>query len=287
MANLLRALYRTAYPALSGSGIHRFRVVRWLDRRLRQRLTAREIVVEGHRLTLDPEDSLRLSVMGCYQPGATALLKRRVRTGAIVVDVGAHIGYFTLLLARCVGPEGRVYAFEPDAESFALLERNVAANGYQNVVLEHAAVGSRSGRLRMFRSQDNAADHRTYDPGDPRRGAEVRSVSLDEYFRDREEEIALVKIDVQGFETVVLAGMKRLVEQKAISDLLIEFWPEGLSSAGSRPRDLLDALAGCGYRIWEIEEAGGELRPTSPEGLCQRYTPERCNFTDLYCSRPG
>ena len=66
------------------------------------------------------------------------------------MDVGASVGYYTLLLARLVGPSGRVYAFEPIPRDFAILKRNVKANGYQNVVLENRAVSDINGIERFY-----------------------------------------------------------------------------------------------------------------------------------------
>ena len=64
----------------------------------------------------------------------TALVKRIVRNGDIVVDIGAHIGYYTLIFARLVGPKGKVFAFEPEPNNFNLLIKNIKINGYKNII---------------------------------------------------------------------------------------------------------------------------------------------------------
>ncbi|SRR6266545_2940317 len=97
-------------------------------------------IVHGHRMVLhDParDRFIAPSLLhaGCFKPFETELVMNEVRPGDVVVDVGAHIGYFTLLLAALVGPKSRVFAFEPDPDNFALLCRNVELNGSDPVLL--------------------------------------------------------------------------------------------------------------------------------------------------------
>ena len=89
----------------------------------------------------------------------TTFLKAHVGPGQTAIDLGANIGYFTLLLAQLVGQDGQVVAFEPDPENFQLLERNVRANGYTNVAVRREAVADYSGRAPLFLSDVNPGDH--------------------------------------------------------------------------------------------------------------------------------
>src|SRR5262249_36182110 len=148
---------------------------------------------------------------GVYEPFETGLLQNQLRPGDVVVDVGANIGYYTLLFARCVGPRGRVFAFEPDQTNFDLLRRNVERNGYTNVTLVRKAVAAQSGKLRLYLCEDNKGDHRTYDSHDGRPSLEIDAVSLDDYFAGERGSIALIKMDIQGAEEGALRGMRRLL----------------------------------------------------------------------------
>ena len=97
------------------------------------------IVVDGLTMYLNPRDRVITPSMlayGTWEPVETSLLLDNLRPGDTVIDVGANVGYYTLLAARKVGPRGKVVAFEPDPESFSFLKRNVKANGFTNVVLE-------------------------------------------------------------------------------------------------------------------------------------------------------
>src|SRR5262249_15912979 len=129
-----------------------------------------------------------------YEPFETELLLGHLNPGDVVLDLGANLGYYTLLFARRVGPTGKVFAFEPDPDNFALLEENVARNGYDNMVLARKAASDKSGTAQLYRSADNQGDQRLYDTDGKRPCIEVESITLDEFFADYAGRIDLVKM---------------------------------------------------------------------------------------------
>ena len=285
MKKLFRTLYKVLYQQLSGSGIHRFAVIRKIDALVGATLRKREAEVEGHRLTLDPGDSLKISIVGEYEPEVTRLVKQEIHPGDVIVDVGAHIGYFTLLFAKLVGERGKVYAFEPDPNNFALLKANVEANGYTNIVLEQKAVSASTGTLTLYRSDDNPADHRIYDPQGERSPIEISTVSLDDYLAERSSKVDFVKVDVQGAEISVINGMKHILKQNATLKLITEFWPSGLQAAGFSQAEYLDLLKQQGFDFYQVENGTELLQPCTIQQLNDIYTSEKQNFTNLFCSR--
>ena len=118
---------------------------------------------------LDSVDSLRLSFNGVYEPCETEFVMNEIKKGDVVLDIGANIGYYTLIFARLVGEEGKVFAFEPDPENFALLKKNVEINGYHNVVLVQKAISNKTGKIRLFKFDDFKAGHRIHDSHDSRK----------------------------------------------------------------------------------------------------------------------
>jgi tRNA G37 N-methylase Trm5 len=126
-------------------------------------------VVQGHKMYLDSKESLDLSIYGVYEEYETDLIKKEIDRGDVVLDLGANIGYYTLLFAKKVGDEGRVYAFEPDPTNFSLLKKNVEINGYRNVVLIQKAVSNKNGKLKLYLNEDNKGDHRFYNSHDGRK----------------------------------------------------------------------------------------------------------------------
>jgi len=248
--------------------------------------------VYGHHMTLDPDDTVvspRLCAEGSFEHLETELVLREVRTGDVVVDVGANIGYYTLLFARQVGPTGHVYAFEPDPHNFGLLRRNVLQNGYTNVTCVPCAVGDRSGTVRLYRNQGNRGDHRIYDSRDGRIAIDTACVSLDDYFADIDRPVNFIKMDIQGAEALALRGMQRLLGRASGGlRLLTEFWPRGLTLCGENPGQFLDSLHGLRFDVGVIDEKTGTVCPADPQSLLTQFPVEPDHdlaFTNLYCHR--
>src|SRR5437870_2877368 len=99
-----------------------------------------------------------------YEPFETQWIQYLVRPGDVVLDIGAHIGYYTTLLSQLVGVHGKVVAFEPDPTNFTLLQQNVARIACTNVTLYNLALSDRNGTVALYLSADNAGDHRIWRP---------------------------------------------------------------------------------------------------------------------------
>ncbi len=154
--------------------------------------------------------------LGMHEIGVQRALERETRPGMTVYDIGAHLGFFSLGLARLVGPAGKVFAFEPMPENAQALRENVALNdslaGRVRVV--EAAVSEASGR-QVFYGQVNSAQGRLGEPGArPGPSYEVETVSLDDFvFSRREAAPQLIKLDVEGAEGAALQGARRLLRE--------------------------------------------------------------------------
>jgi FkbM family methyltransferase len=245
-------------------------------------------LVHGHRMVLhdlqkDRFISADLASKGVFEPFETELVKNTVRPGDVVLDVGANIGYYTLLFARLAGEQGKVFAFEPDTANFRLLQENVELNGYRNVVLCRKAVSNKTGPAHLFRCDTNQGDHRVYDSADGRPAVAIESVALDHYLRDYQGRIDLVKLDIQGSEWAAIRGMKALLRTHRETRLITEFWPFGLNKAGVEPAEYLRLLQGFGFHLFEIDEQQHRLGDGDVERLLQTYTLEQENFTNLFC----
>ena len=228
---------------------------------------------------LNPSDRMITPriMAGLFELRETQVVLGSVGRGDTFVDVGANVGYYTLLAAKLVGEEGRVIAFEPDPESFALLERNVRLNGFENVILEQKAVSNEPGTVRLYLAPENKGDHRIYETRrQPREFVEVEAVTLDHYFSDDLERIDFVKIDVQGADLAVLEGMTEIFDANQHLLLSVEFWPYGLREFGDEARDLLDFAVARDFRLYDFR--AGEVEP---EWLLRTYRLEEPLFTNL------
>ena len=246
-----------------------------------------EVDVLGHRMTLDDRDSLRLSVARVIEPTLTRFVQRTVKPGDTVLDVGANIGYFTLLFARGVGADGRVVCLEPDPQNLAVLRRNVERNGYAGrVTILPRAAWDATGPLRLYRSDSNRGDHHVYDSGEAREVVAIDARRIDDYAPlAAGPPVSLVKMDIQGAEYRALLGMRELLERSRDVVFLTEFWPMGLTRAGTRPADYLALIESLGFALHDAPDDGDAMTPTTASELLAAYSAERDEATNLVCRR--
>ena len=211
---------------------------------------------------------------GEWEPLETALIADILKPGDVFVDVGANIGFFTLLASRRVGPTGRVIAVEANPRTFGLLEANVRLNGCANVDLRHVAAGEAPGFATMFeREAGNAGGDQVDFTCEGASGA-IPVERLDALVGNGP--IRLIKLDIEGAEAKALRGATGLLERGDAPDLVFEFTPKFLTGMGDDPRDLIGLLDALGYRLQTIGNAG---RKPADERI---YAAEQ---TYLYCTK--
>jgi FkbM family methyltransferase len=214
-----------------------------------------EIETTFARLLLDERDEVirpALEATAGWEPGETALLGGHLKPGMTVVDGGAHVGYYTCLAARLVGPRGLVLAFEPSPRNYELLLANVWRNGFTNVVCYPWALGAENGVARLALSETNTGDNRVGADGVP-----VRVAALDALEALRPP-VDVVKLDVQGGEGDALRGMERLLAASPDVLVTLEFWPQGIRDRGGEPGAALDWYRTLGFelRVQHPDEKG-------------------------------
>ncbi len=244
--------------ALKGSGISKVpgasALDGWLYRALKPQ-GVKSVMCHGNIVYVDGRDEgvgQALLQGGEFEHEETELFKSLVRPGMVVVDIGANLGYYTLLAARLLGGQGRVYAFEPDPANYALLVKNIQANAFSNVVSTQMAVSDHAGSHLLFRHKYNFGCHSLskanateYDGS-----TEVTTTTLDHFFAEvhPESKIDLIKMDVQGAEGQVIDGARNLLGEMKPA-ILMEFFPEALRNLGTDPGELLRRLEACGFKI--------------------------------------
>jgi FkbM family methyltransferase len=201
----------------------------------------------------------RLVYLLLHRNGLMGLAERRlfndlIDPGMHIVDIGANIGLYTLLLAQLTGPDGRVYAFEPEPTLFRTLRRNCLSNGATQVTTVNCALGCEPGRVTFYRSIFNSGDNRLGSFGWQGQGLEVAVARLDDVLPSHC--IDFIKIDVQGYEGQVLAGMDKVFAASPRLCIYLEFWPYGLRAAGTQPQEILDHLLERGFRLHHCGDDG-------------------------------
>ena len=194
-------------------------------------------------------------LFGTWEPDLVAFMRRRLRPGDTFIDVGANIGYLSAVGSRLVGPHGVVVAIEPAHFAIAALQETVARNDLTNIRLVAAAVSDRAGELPLFVGASHALGlTTTVARRDPflREQGRVRAAPLGSLVT--REELAttrLIKIDVEGAEDRVLAGMLASVDALAADvELVVEVVPTWWSDPRLRPIDVLRPFLERGFHVY-------------------------------------
>lgn len=126
-------------------------------------------------------------------------------------------------------------------------------NGYKNVILVQKAVSNKTGKLKLYLSEDNPGDHRIYNSHDGRKSFEIEAIRLDDYFKDYDGKIDFIKMDIQGAEGWAIQGMLNLLKKNKTVKIVSEFWPIGLKRSGIEPDEYLKLLIELGFKLYEAQ----------------------------------
>jgi len=217
-----------------------------------------------------------------YEPHVTAIFRDRLRPGMHVLDIGANIGYFTMLSASLVGPSGSVTAIEPNPISAKLLEASRRANSFDNVIVLQVAAGRELGLLVLHGSYGNVMTSTAPDEALAlMNSTTVPSVRVDDVV-PRNKKIGFLKIDVEGAEYNALLGASELIK-RCHPTIVSEFSPSTMPGiSGIDGRGYLRFLLDFGYTIAVIEGAG-TLRDcgTEPERVMEAFARSGVDHIDI------
>jgi len=226
----------------------------------RQFLTRRTWTVEageaaGLKLTFPQNLDF---VKGSTELPVQRCLARHLSPGDVFYDVGANVGFFSLLATKRVGVDGTVYAIEPVAENAAAIRRNAALNGLKNLEVFEVAADEKSGAGELFVTSWDGGSSLLADalsPSEPVQQRQVGVVTLDELIHsERLRPPTFVKIDVEGAELAVLRGMRNTL-QDCRPTVLYEVDDGDYASLERRWRALDDFVSEIGYRVTRLENS--------------------------------
>jgi FkbM family methyltransferase len=234
--------------------------------------------VHGNKMYLDPTDEAmcpRLSSQKVWEPDTTKLIMGLIKKGDVVIDVGANIGYYTLLFAS-LGK--KIVAIEPDPYTFSLLKKNVQVNNYGNIELIEGAATDYAGECRLYLSNTNKSNNSIYDPRNNNRTISVPAVKLDDKVKGR---VDFIKIDVEGAEFKVILGALNILKSNNRLKILSEFYPKGIKMNGMNPEEYLSVLESSGFKFYDINQK----RLTSKAELVREYSADSDRITNLLCEK--
>ncbi|MCU1384017.1 MAG: FkbM family methyltransferase [Acidobacteria bacterium] len=222
-------------------------------------------VREGFRMQIDgsSQTGRMLYATGEYESETTRIVTRFLAPGDTMIDVGANIGYFTILGARRVGPRGRVVAFEPVGRVRERLTYNLQLNDLTNVTVRDEALSAQSGAAEFFTGPQDDSGLASLRPLAASTRVSVMRARLDDLW-DADQPIALIKIDVEGAEMAALEGMAGCLTRHS-PDVIVEVTDEYLRALGASAAALVGFLTGQGYSMYRIDH--DRLAPVAAAGL--------------------
>lgn len=209
-----------------------------------------------------------------YEPETFRFLREHCRRGDIVLDIGAHVGLFSVVTGRLVGPEGRVFSFEPTPGTREILERTVQLNCLEDrIEVRGEAVSRSSGTATFYETGDpgSNANSLVASTNRHRHGIRVETTSIDDFARSRSIVVNCLKIDAEGNELAVLQGGERTLREQRPA-IALALHPSALHAAGG-------SLA----QIWTLLEEGGMAVTAGGRSLDREAFCSREELFDVQC----
>lgn len=209
-----------------------------------------------------------------YEEFNIALLKENLKEGDIFVDIGAGVGYYSVIASRLVGFKGKVLAFDPAPECSILFKKNIIINDCQNVEFFQKAVSGKTGATDLYLYEDRAGSNRLADVAPfikegPK--IQVETIKLDDFYKGK---IDFLKIDVEGSEFLALDGMKDLLAKNQNIKILTEM-PD------FKAKEYLELLEELKFKIFEINKEKKNIIPAE----YFKNIINRKETTYLFCKR--
>lgn len=244
-----------------------------------------DVAAVGGRLYMHATDAVMTPFIrehGIWEADETAFIESVLRPGSTFVDVGANIGYFSVLASALVGPEGRVFAVEPEQRNVALLRANLWRNQCGNAVVLPVAAYRERGFLPLRLNEENRGDHQI--GWENAASALVPCARLDDLLTG--VPVDFVKIDTQGVDHDVIAGLSGLVDEHPSLTVMCEFWLEGMAERQIDPHEVATGYERLGFDLALLGE-GGALRRASPGDVVAAAGSEPGQYVNVVLRRPS
>ncbi len=213
--------------------------------------------VNGACMMLDLGEVIqRRMFLGVYEPEQTKWARECVGPGDICIDIGASFGHYATLFASLVGPDGKIFAFEPSPLASKVLEDMIHESNIHNIDLIKAAVGEKNGFVNLFLPTTKYLYSPSIMESDPSfSSVEIPVIALDTFQPLKQSnKIKIMKIDVEGYEPNVLEGMKIMLKNRIVENIFCEFNSWWLSQNSTTTNDLFNIFSEYGYVIYKKTE---------------------------------
>jgi len=227
-------------------------------------LIPESINIEEGRIFLDQSDMAVSGslAMGSFEKFETETFRQIIRPDMNIVDIGAQIGYYTIIFGTRTGINGKVFAFEPEKENYNLLKKNVETNNLSNVTLINKAVSESSGKRELFIEQDNKGHHSFAKSNNCQEKVVVETDTLDSILANYNSLIIdIIKIDIEGAEPIALRGMRETITRSPHMIIFTEIYPVMMKNLGESAINYLRELESLNFSLSIIDSIKKEIVP--------------------------
>lgn len=248
---------KIAQKLFGGHGLSKNPIIYKIYQKLYRQTLPEYSLYNDQKIFLDSEEAICMANLNFRADNFNlSTFESEIKSGDIVLDVGANIGMYTLNAAKKVGKSGKVYSFEPDPILFSNLKKNVIGNGHNNVILVNKAVSNKNGFEKFATSSKKSApkfgSHLVKESTKSKQFLTVETISLDDFLENKT--INLAKIDVEGSEYDVIKGMKNIIKKNEKLKILIEFSPTTLIRHKVNLATFLDYINTLNFVMYYIDE---------------------------------
>lgn len=249
----------------------------------------RILKIEEGELELDQSDVAVSGALalGSFEETEVKIFREKLKIGMTVIDIGANIGYYTIIAGKRVGANGKVLAFEPEENNLSLLTRNIFLNKINNVTVFKVALADKPGETSLYLDDNNKGHHSlsSQKSGTGKRVL-VKTDTLDNILeKSGSLKVDLIKMDIEGAECLALEGMVKTLAINPDLILFTEFYPQAISRLGRSPLQFLKTMVKLGFFLSEIDENKKCLKKIDDLEMFVSNFPKGESFTNLYATR--
>lgn len=261
MSSILYSLASGFYRFLSKSRILKDLIAKTIKLFIPNQIKIKEGIIALNKQDIAVSAAIRF---GVYEKTELSIFREKIKPGMNVVDIGANIGLYTVIAARLVGPNGKVFAFEPEPENIAFLKKNIELNKLNNVIIYDCGLGERPGQVNLYKDKYNKGHHSIVRSDSAEGVISIKIDTLDNILSEYGSlKVDIIKMDIEGAEYFALQGMKKTLENNRNIKIFTEFYPKIIEKAGGKPWSFLESLINNGFILKKIEKNINEMKDFS------------------------
>lgn len=233
-------------------------------------------------MVLDESDkdlSRQVKFTGSYSDEKleTEVMRTSLSPNQRVLDIGANLGFYSMLAASLVGRSGRVFSFEPFPHNTELIRASAKENLFDNLTVINAAVSDRDGIAKLYLSPFYSSEHSMFDyhystgPKSTENSVDVKTTTIDSYLKNHvgSLKVNFIKMDIEGSEGKAIRGMEETISENKRISLMTEFWPNAISNSGVDPKSYLERLVGFDFKLFHIDGLQQKVYPVTINEMFQ------------------